>query len=45
MEDYFEIIRQVLVPMFFKEAQIGRSLGEDNPERARIDQYCRIVAS
>jgi hypothetical protein len=32
MEDYFEIVRQVLIPMFYKETQLGRSLGADNPE-------------
>jgi hypothetical protein len=32
MEDYFEIVRQVLIPMFFKETQLGRSLREYNPE-------------
>jgi hypothetical protein len=35
MEDYFEIVRQVLVPMFYKEAMLGRSLGVDNQELKR----------
>jgi hypothetical protein len=30
MEEFFEIVRQVLIPMFYKEAQLGRSLREKN---------------
>lgn len=32
MEDYFEIVRQVLIPMFYKETQLGRSLRKSSPE-------------
>lgn len=31
MENYFDIVRQVLIPMFYKETQLGRSLRSTNP--------------
>ena len=46
MEDYFETVRQVLIPMFFKEAQLGRSLREDNPEmRKQVFRACLELAN
>jgi len=48
MEDYFEIVRQVLIPMFFKEAQLGRSLGKgkDNPEmKKQVFNSCIELAN
>jgi hypothetical protein len=29
-QDFFEIVKQVLIPMFYKEDQLGRSLRENN---------------
>jgi hypothetical protein len=34
-DDFFEIVRQVLIPMFYKETQLGRSLRGANPELKR----------
>jgi hypothetical protein len=48
MEDYFEIVRQVLIPMFFKEAMLGRSLGKgkDNPEmKKQVFNSCIELAN
>jgi hypothetical protein len=46
MEDYFEIVRQVLIPMFYKEAQIGRSLRVDNQElRKQVFNSCIELAN
>lgn len=46
MEDYFETVRQVLIPMFFKEAQLGRSLREDNPEmKKQVFNSCLELAN
>ncbi len=46
MEDYFEIVRQVLIPMFYKEAQLGRSLREDNPEmKKQVFSSCLELAN
>lgn len=46
MEDYFEIVRQVLIPMFFKEAQLGRSLREDKPEmKKQVFDACLDLAN
>ena len=30
IEDFFEIVKQVLIPIFYKEDQLGRSLRENN---------------
>ena len=30
MKEFFDIVRQVLIPMFYKEAQMGRSLRKKN---------------
>ena len=30
--DFFEIVRQVLIPMFYKETQLGRSFQKSNLE-------------
>lgn len=32
MSDFFEIVRQVLIPMFYKETQLGRSIRKSRPE-------------
>lgn len=32
MGDFFEIVRQVLIPMFYKETQLGRSIRKNNLE-------------
>lgn len=32
MKYFFDTARQVLIPMFYKEAQLGRSLREKNPK-------------
>ena len=32
MEDYFEIVRQVLIPVLYKETMLGRSLRVENPK-------------
>jgi hypothetical protein len=46
MDDYFETVRQVLIPMFFKEAQLGRSLREDNPEmKKQVFSACLELAN
>jgi hypothetical protein len=45
MEDYFEIVRQVLIPMFYKEAQLGRSLRVDNQElKKQVFNSCLELA-
>jgi len=46
MEDYFEIVRQVLIPMFYKEAQLGRSLRVDNQElKKQVFNSCIELAN
>ena len=45
MEDYFQIVRQVLIPMFYKEAQLGRSLRADNQEmKKQVFNSCLELA-
>lgn len=46
MEDYFEIVRQVLIPMFYKEAQLGRSLRVDNQKfKKQVFNFCMELAN
>jgi len=46
MEDYFEIVRQVLIPMFYKEAQLDRSLRVDNQElKKQVFNSCIELAN
>lgn len=46
MDDFFEIVKQVLIPMFYKETQLGRSLREDNPEmRKQVFSSCLELAN
>jgi hypothetical protein len=46
MEDYFEIVRQVLIPMFYKEAQLDRSLRANNQEfKKQVVSSCIELAN
>jgi hypothetical protein len=46
MEDYFEIVRQVLIPVFYKEAMLGRSLRVENQEfKKQVFDSCIELAN
>jgi hypothetical protein len=39
MDEYKEVVKQVLVPMFYKESQVSRSMRKsDNPSRANFNK-------
>jgi hypothetical protein len=45
MEKYFEVVRKVLIPMFYKEAMLGRSIELTIKNLKKIVSSCIELAN